>query len=150
MASYQKKFNTRSTGSCFVPSNKVRFSSKTDAFLDGVSSLLEILPDPRARLIRAYVYHYAPHARSVNEAMWADWAAIGQDMGKAIEAHAPVLPVAIEGTRACMPKGSRWPAEARGRVRVLEPISTAGLGPADVARIRDLARARIAAAAGNR
>jgi 1-acyl-sn-glycerol-3-phosphate acyltransferase len=68
----------------------------------------------------------------------------------AIEAHAPVLPVAIEGTRACMPKGSRWPAEARGSARVLEPISTAGLGPADVARIRDLARARIAAAAGAR
>jgi 1-acyl-sn-glycerol-3-phosphate acyltransferase len=66
----------------------------------------------------------------------------------AIEAHVPVLPVAIEGTRACMPKGSRWPGEARATARVLEPIPTAGLGPDDVARVRDAARARIAAAVG--
>lgn len=90
MASYRKRFIKRSAGvSRFVPSGKIGFSSKTDAFLDGVGSLLDIFPDPRARVIRAYVHHYAPHARSVNEAMWADWAAIGQDMGKAIEAHAP-------------------------------------------------------------
>jgi 1-acyl-sn-glycerol-3-phosphate acyltransferase len=66
----------------------------------------------------------------------------------AIEAQVPVLPMAIEGTRACMPKGSRWLGEARASVRVLEPISTAGLGPSDVGRVRDAARAQIAAALG--
>ena len=68
----------------------------------------------------------------------------------AVEAQAPVLPVAIEGTRACMPKGSRWPGAARASSRVLQPISTAGLGPADVARVRDAAKAEIAAALGLR
>lgn len=66
----------------------------------------------------------------------------------AIEAQVPILPIAIEGTRACMPKGSRWPGEARASARVLEPISTAGLGPSDVPRVRDAARERIAAALG--
>jgi 1-acyl-sn-glycerol-3-phosphate acyltransferase len=67
----------------------------------------------------------------------------------AIEAQVPVLPIAIEGTRACMPKGSPWPGEARASVRVLDPISTAGMGPADVAGLRDAVRARIAGALGD-
>jgi 1-acyl-sn-glycerol-3-phosphate acyltransferase len=66
----------------------------------------------------------------------------------AIEAQVPVLPIAIEGTRTCMPKGSRWLGDARATARVLRPIPTAGLGPGDVARVRDAARAQIAAALG--
>ena len=64
----------------------------------------------------------------------------------AIEAGVPVLPVALVGTRQCRPKGSLWFGEARAVVRVLEPIPTAGLTRADVARVRDEARMRIAAA----
>lgn len=90
MASYQTRFGKRLAGSsCSAPSGKISFSSKTAAFLDGVGSLLEILPDPRPRVIRAFAYHHAPYARSAREAMWSDWAAIGQDMWKSIEAHAP-------------------------------------------------------------
>lgn len=45
----------------------------------------------------------------------------------AIEAHAPVVPVAIAGGRAAMRKGSRlvWPAEVT--VRVGDPIDTSGM-----------------------
>ena len=61
----------------------------------------------------------------------------------AIEAGVPVLPLAIEGTRACRPKGSWWFGAARARVRVLEPIATHGLGATDVATLTALARQRI-------
>jgi 1-acyl-sn-glycerol-3-phosphate acyltransferase len=61
----------------------------------------------------------------------------------AIEAGVPVLPLAISGTRACRPKGSWWFGAARARVRVLEPISTHGLGATDVAALGTLARQRI-------
>lgn len=62
----------------------------------------------------------------------------------AIEAGVPVLPVVVQGTRACRPKGSLWFGEARASVQVLEPISTRGLTLADVPMLRDLARQRIA------
>lgn len=61
----------------------------------------------------------------------------------AIEAQVPVLPIALAGTRNCRPKGSKWFGRARAHARVLEPISTRGLGPADVERLRDQARQRI-------
>jgi 1-acyl-sn-glycerol-3-phosphate acyltransferase len=64
----------------------------------------------------------------------------------AIDAQVAVLPIAVSGTEACLPKGSRWPAEAQPVLRVLEPIPTHGLGVDDVDRLRDLAHARIAAA----
>jgi 1-acyl-sn-glycerol-3-phosphate acyltransferase len=64
----------------------------------------------------------------------------------AIEAGVPVLPLALTGTRACMPKGSPWFGDARAVVRVLDPISTNGMSRADVPRLREDARRRIAVA----
>jgi 1-acyl-sn-glycerol-3-phosphate acyltransferase len=59
----------------------------------------------------------------------------------ALDAGVPVLPLAIEGTRACRPKGSWWFGHARARVRVLPAIASAGL---TVAELSALARTRIA------
>ena len=64
----------------------------------------------------------------------------------AIEAQVPVLPVVIEGTRACRPKGSLWFGRARATARILPPVPTRGMGPGDVARLRDAVRGRIEAA----
>jgi len=64
----------------------------------------------------------------------------------ALEAQVPVLPVALAGTRNCRPKGSSWFGQARAHARVLEPITTRGLGVGDVDLLRDLARRRIAEA----
>jgi 1-acyl-sn-glycerol-3-phosphate acyltransferase len=61
----------------------------------------------------------------------------------AIEAQAPILPIAIAGTGRCMPKGSRWFGRARAIARVLEPIETRGLTLADLPRVRDEARAAV-------
>lgn len=66
----------------------------------------------------------------------------------AIEAGVPVLPLAVSGTAEGMPADGPWVRPARPTARILEPISTAGMGPGDVVRLRDLARARIAAALG--
>ncbi|MCA9584069.1 MAG: 1-acyl-sn-glycerol-3-phosphate acyltransferase [Myxococcales bacterium] len=64
----------------------------------------------------------------------------------AIEAKVPVLPVALAGTHACRPKGSKWFGKASAIARVLEPLSTEGLGPEDAAALADRARSRIAEA----
>ena len=64
----------------------------------------------------------------------------------AIEAGAPVLPVAVCGTAEGMPKGSPWVRPARPRIRILAPVETAGMGADDVERLRDDVRERIAAA----
>lgn len=64
----------------------------------------------------------------------------------AIRAGVPVLPIALHGTHHCRPKGSLWFGEAKAVARVLEPLPTAGLSLEDVPRLRDQARARIAAA----
>jgi 1-acyl-sn-glycerol-3-phosphate acyltransferase len=64
----------------------------------------------------------------------------------AIEAGAPVLPLAISGSAEGMPKGSPWVRPARVRVRILEPVETAGLGDGDVALLAGRVRERIAAA----
>lgn len=61
----------------------------------------------------------------------------------AIEAGVPILPLAIEGTRACRPKGSLWFGVARAKVRVLAPLSTAGLTINDLPRLREDTRASI-------
>jgi 1-acyl-sn-glycerol-3-phosphate acyltransferase len=63
----------------------------------------------------------------------------------AIEAGVPILPLALTGTRQCRPKGSLWFGDADARVRVLEPIDTAGKTLEDVPRLRDETRARIEA-----
>jgi hypothetical protein len=89
MESYKMKRNKRQ-GRCPVCAGlkRPRLSSKTDAFLDGVGTLLEIFPDPRRRTIRAFIcHHHASHASSVGEAIWDDWASIGQDMWTAFEVH---------------------------------------------------------------
>ena len=62
----------------------------------------------------------------------------------AIEAQAPVLPIVVSGTRECIQKGSFMLGEARATARILAPIETAGLTLADVAKLRDTVRARIA------
>jgi 1-acyl-sn-glycerol-3-phosphate acyltransferase len=62
----------------------------------------------------------------------------------AIETGAPLLLVAIAGTRQCRPKGSLGFGFARAEARVLGTIETAGLTAEDLPRLRELARARIA------
>jgi 1-acyl-sn-glycerol-3-phosphate acyltransferase len=64
----------------------------------------------------------------------------------AIETGAPILPIALAGTRGAMAKGSFEfrPAHAIGRV--LEPIPTVGLTEADVPALRDQVRSVIEAA----
>ncbi len=64
----------------------------------------------------------------------------------AIEAQVPILPIAVAGTRYCMAKGSFAFRRAHAKARVLEPISTAGMTPADVAVLRERTRDMIDAA----
>jgi 1-acyl-sn-glycerol-3-phosphate acyltransferase len=64
----------------------------------------------------------------------------------AIEAHVPILPIAIAGTRACMAKGSFAFRHAHAKARVLAPISTDGLTLEDMPALRDGTRATIDAA----
>ena len=65
----------------------------------------------------------------------------------AIDAQVPVLPLALAGTRECRPKGSLWFGHAKARVRVLEPVPTAGMTREDLPKLRELVRERIQAAA---
>jgi 1-acyl-sn-glycerol-3-phosphate acyltransferase len=62
----------------------------------------------------------------------------------AIESQVPILPVVVAGTRQCRPKGSLWFGQARARVRILPPVPTAGLTAADLPRLREEVRTRIA------
>ena len=64
----------------------------------------------------------------------------------AIEAGAPILPIAVAGTRDCMAKGSFAFRRARAKARVLAPIPTTGLTNADVPALRDRTRDMIDAA----
>lgn len=66
----------------------------------------------------------------------------------AIDAGVPILPLAITGTRDCMPKGSAWFGAADARVKILAPIPTTGLTDADLPALRDRVREIIAAARG--
>ena len=61
----------------------------------------------------------------------------------AIKAQAPIVPVAIQGGRAAMRRGSRIIQPATFSVRVGEPIETAGLGLADRAQLIERVRERI-------
>lgn len=61
----------------------------------------------------------------------------------AIEAGVPLLPVALAGTRDCMPKGAKWLGNARASARVLPVIPTAGLTREDVPQLREAAREAI-------
>ncbi|MFO0547816.1 MAG: lysophospholipid acyltransferase family protein [Polyangiaceae bacterium] len=64
----------------------------------------------------------------------------------AIEAQVPILPLALTGTRDCLAKGQTRIGAANARLRILEPISTSGLGDADIATLRDSTRETISAA----
>jgi 1-acyl-sn-glycerol-3-phosphate acyltransferase len=61
----------------------------------------------------------------------------------AIETGAPILPIALHGTHACRPKGSKWMEEASAVAKILPPIETTGLTLADVERVRDESRSAI-------
>jgi 1-acyl-sn-glycerol-3-phosphate acyltransferase len=62
----------------------------------------------------------------------------------AIDAGVPIVPVAITGAGEAMaPDGARI-RPSRVRVRILSPLPTAGLAAADVDRLREEARGRIA------
>jgi 1-acyl-sn-glycerol-3-phosphate acyltransferase len=64
----------------------------------------------------------------------------------AIETGAPILPIALAGTRDAIARGSWLVGRARAVARVLPPVETVGLGPDDVAALRDRVRAMIAEA----
>jgi 1-acyl-sn-glycerol-3-phosphate acyltransferase len=61
----------------------------------------------------------------------------------AVEMGVPILPLAVAGTRGALPKGSPVFGRATAEVRVLEPIPTEGLGPRDVAALRERVRTLI-------
>jgi 1-acyl-sn-glycerol-3-phosphate acyltransferase len=61
----------------------------------------------------------------------------------AVEAGAPILPVAVAGTRDSLPRGSLVFNRARAEARVLPPVPTAGLTQDDVPELRDRVRALI-------
>jgi 1-acyl-sn-glycerol-3-phosphate acyltransferase len=58
----------------------------------------------------------------------------------AIETGAPILPIAVAGTRACITKGSWIVGRANAIARVLPPIETADLTLDDVPALRDRVR----------
>jgi 1-acyl-sn-glycerol-3-phosphate acyltransferase len=62
----------------------------------------------------------------------------------AIETGADILPIAVAGTRDALPKHSWRFGYARGLVKVGQPIVTRGLGPKDVAALKETTRAAIA------
>ena len=62
----------------------------------------------------------------------------------AIASGAPILPVVVDGTHRCRPKGSWWFGEADAVAKVLPPIQTTGLTLADVTLLREQVRATIA------
>jgi 1-acyl-sn-glycerol-3-phosphate acyltransferase len=64
----------------------------------------------------------------------------------AIERGVPLLPIAIAGTEHAMRMGSGRLGRARALARILEPEETKGLGPGDLAPLRDRTRERIAVA----
>jgi 1-acyl-sn-glycerol-3-phosphate acyltransferase len=62
----------------------------------------------------------------------------------AIKAQAPIVPVAIQGGRAAMRRGSRIIRPVTVSIRVGEPIETAGLGVDDRARLIERVREQMA------
>jgi 1-acyl-sn-glycerol-3-phosphate acyltransferase len=61
----------------------------------------------------------------------------------AITTQAPMVPVAIHGTLALLPKGKFWLKQGRVDVHFLEPVSTEGLTYDDRSRLSQLVRERI-------
>ena len=63
----------------------------------------------------------------------------------AIEASAPILPIAVAGTRGAMAKGTFRFLPARALAQALEPIDTAGLTLSDLQTLKQRTRERIEA-----
>ena len=63
----------------------------------------------------------------------------------AIESGAPILPIAVTGTRNAMAKGTFRFLPARAIAQLLEPIDTTGMTLADVALLKQQTRERIEA-----
>jgi 1-acyl-sn-glycerol-3-phosphate acyltransferase len=63
----------------------------------------------------------------------------------AIQAQAPIVPVAVQGGRASMRKGSAWVRPVTVSVRIGEPVATAGLTTADREVVIQQVRERIEA-----
>jgi 1-acyl-sn-glycerol-3-phosphate acyltransferase len=61
----------------------------------------------------------------------------------AIRTQAPVLPVALTGTREMRPKHSLWFGKASGIARMLKPIETKGMNAEDTPKLREAARESI-------
>jgi len=62
----------------------------------------------------------------------------------AIDSGADIVPVAIHGSRALMPRGAMLLRAGRIKLEIDAPISTAGLGPADRSALVERVHARIA------
>jgi len=62
----------------------------------------------------------------------------------AIDSSADIVPVAIHGSRALMPRGSALIRAGQVRLELGEPISTAGLGPADREKLVTRVRGKVA------
>ena len=58
----------------------------------------------------------------------------------AIETGAPILPLAVHGTRTAIRKGSMKFGNADVVVRVLDPVPTTGLGLGDLDELRSAVR----------
>jgi 1-acyl-sn-glycerol-3-phosphate acyltransferase len=58
----------------------------------------------------------------------------------AIDASVPILPLVVHGTATALPKHDWRFARSRAEVRVLEPVETTGLTPADVPALRERVR----------
>jgi len=63
----------------------------------------------------------------------------------AIETGADVLPMAVAGTESALSKHDWRPGYARGVLTIGKPISTAGMTQKDVPKLKEAARAQIAA-----
>ncbi len=61
----------------------------------------------------------------------------------AVDSGAPILPIAVAGTRNAMAKGTFRFLRARAVAQVLEPIDTTGMTTADIPRLKQMARERI-------
>ncbi len=63
----------------------------------------------------------------------------------AIKARAPLVPVALIGTREILPMGSMQPRPGRVVIKIADPIPTESVTLHDRARLTELARSRVAA-----
>lgn len=61
----------------------------------------------------------------------------------ALETRTPILPLAVQGTRQAIEKGSLVFGRAEARLAILEPVPVDGMGVDDVAELRNDVRERI-------